>query len=79
MGVGPSPAIVFLDEMKAPLWYYTSFALRVSRRAFRSQTMAEKMKLGERIAAYRNRLEMSVESFAEKSGVSPSVDRKSVV
>lgn len=33
----------------------------------------EKMKLGERIASYRNRLEMSVESLAEKSGVSASV------
>jgi transcriptional regulator with XRE-family HTH domain len=35
----------------------------------------EKNKLGERIASYRNRLEMSVETFAEKSGVSPSVIR----
>ena len=37
--------------------------------------MAEDKKLGARIAAYRNRLEMSVEAFAEKSGVSPSVIR----
>lgn len=35
----------------------------------------ENKKLGERIAAYRNRLEMSVETLAEKSGVGPSVIR----
>lgn len=35
----------------------------------------ENNKLGARIASYRNRLEMPVESFAEKSGVSPSVIR----
>lgn len=37
--------------------------------------MTEENKLGARIAAYRNRLEMTVETFAEKSGVSPSVIR----
>ncbi len=35
----------------------------------------EKMSLGDRIASYRNRLEMSVDTFAEKSGISPSVIR----
>lgn len=35
----------------------------------------EKAKLGDRIASFRNRLEMSVETLAEKSGVSPSVIR----
>ncbi len=35
----------------------------------------EKITLGDRIASYRNRLEMSVETFAEKSGISPSVIR----
>ncbi len=35
----------------------------------------EKIKLGERIASYRTRLEMTVETLAEKSGVGPSVIR----
>lgn len=35
----------------------------------------EKSKLGERIASFRGKLEMSVETLAEKSGVSPSVIR----
>ncbi|MBP5511430.1 MAG: cupin domain-containing protein [Kiritimatiellae bacterium] len=37
--------------------------------------MAEAKKLSERVAAYRARLEMSVETLAKESGVSPSVIR----
>ena len=37
--------------------------------------MAEAKKLGERIATYRERLEMTVETLAKESGVSPSVIR----